>query len=497
MEQGFSTAGAPVVAYAEDCAYVLSELNGRAVLLSRVGEEFAPCSMYDFGRVACTSIALKSSWSAILEHLPDPGSQEKIALSEKLTGDWEQIEDFIREEIRPEGISRELFDELVEVYSRLFPAFGHCSDMAIFLSDNYYSFDPAWGFRGFHTAPDFRTLIEEAFGVYRKDLARAVSKSNGSAISILSYFKDEVSPEQMVKLLGGSELFDGHSAWGFLGATYDEILTELTGFSRLAPTLRFRLIEDLMEQIMVGRERDEDEDANGFSTVNILRDTLVMLETVPEAELKRFRSDRNWDQVHGRAVVASGGTLAPTPEDIPIPRELLGLDGTPMLEHFRLKLLQTAEEFLQAGSKAGLSNCMGKAGYYTKMRKGKSYCFVAQTSSRLVAGIELQRITEGWKVVQVNGPGNQRLGFAKEIEDELLLRLNGNTELSREKDRVRLDAERARRMAERERELPADAHRPVMPVMPEDVFAQLLRAPAIPLAAYVDDERALAELPLD
>jgi hypothetical protein len=34
-------------------------------------------------------------------------------------------------------------------------------------------------------------------------------------------------------------------------------------------------------------------------------------------------------------------------------------------------------------------------------------------------------------------------------------------------------------------------------VMPEEVFAQLLRVPAIPLAAYVDDERALAELPLD
>jgi len=493
MDQGFDRTGAPVAADAEDCVYVLSELNGRTSLLRRVGETFAPYSMYDFGQVACWSVKVGFSWKAILEELPDPDTQEKRVLSEKLTSDWDRIEDFVKQEIQSEGISREFFDELVEVYSRLFPAFGHYSDMVNFMSDNYYSFDPAWNFRSFHSAPDFRTLIEEAFGVYRKDLARAVSKSNGSVISMLSYFKDEISSEQMVRLIEENRDLGDHSAWGFLGSTFDEILSDLSVFSRLAPALKLRLIEDLFEQIMVGRNQDEVEDADGFSTANILRDTLVMLDTVPDSELKRFRSDRNWDQVHGRAVVASGGTIVTAPDSIPVPLEILELDGEPLLIHFRLKLLQTASDFLQAGSKSGLANCMGKAGYYTKSRKGKSYCFVVHTNLELVAGIEIGKVAEGWKVLQLNGPGNRKLEFAKALEDELLLRLNGDTELSREADRARREEKRTRRLAEEEAEPELEFIEDLLP-QPEIVIAvraQLRANPAIPLTAYVAEEAIL------
>jgi len=430
MDYGFDRNGKPVEATAEDSAYTLRVEGDRSFLFRNQRIEEGACSMYHFGQLACWAIRTDFDWKPLLEVLPDPSTTEKIDLQQKLSGDWEQIHAFIDDEIGRD-ISRGAFDDILETFCRLFPAYGHFDDMLNFLSDNYYSFDPSWNFKEYHSAPNFRSLVEEAFGGYRKDLARAVSKSNGSAIALLAHFKDTVTPEQMVELLEMNIPFQC-SSWGCMGINFDLALEELSSLNRLSPTLRFRLAEDLVHRLI--DSEGEDAAYNGFETVAIISDTLTMLQSIPESELKRFRSDKSWDQVHSRAVALASDEDVEALDAIRFPHELEELDGGLILGDLRLMLLRRPVDFLRAGSKSGLDNCMGKAGYYTKAKNGDSYCFVAYGNRELLAGIELKYSDGGWHVLQLNGPHNDAFEEAGAFENELLLRLNGDTTRARKGD---------------------------------------------------------------
>lgn len=430
MDYGFDRNGELIEANSEDSVYALTVKEDRSFLYRSQRIEDGACSMYHFGQLACWAIRTDFDWKPLLSVLPDPGTPEKLDLHEKLSKDWTQIHSFIDDEIGKD-ISRETFEDILETFCRLFPAYGHFDDMVNFLSDNYYSFDPSWNFKEYHSAPSFRKLIEEAFGIYRKDLARAVSKSNGSAMALLAHFKDSVTAEQMVQLLS-MEIPSSCAGWGFLGIRFDEALNDLTSLKLLSPTLRFHLAEDLIHRLV--DSEGEDAAYDGFETVAIIEDTLTMLCSVPREELKRFRSDRTWNQVHSRAVALASEDEVEALEAIRIPQKLEELDGELILGHFRLALLRRPVDFLRAGSKSGLDNCMGKAGYYTKAKNGESYCFVAYENDRLRAGIELKETKEGWRVLQLNGPHNDPLEDAQPFESQLLQRLNGNSELARKGD---------------------------------------------------------------
>lgn len=429
MDYGLNRSGELIEASSIDAVYMLTVQADRS-MLNRVQRDEGPCSMYHFGRIACWSITADFSWKPTLSVLPDPGTPEKISLQKKLSEEWEVIHSFIEDEIGRD-ISRGLFDDILEVFCRLFPAYGHFSDMVNFLSDNYYSFDPSWSFKEYQSAPTFQKLIEEAFGGYRKDLARAVSQSNGSAISLFAHFKDSITPEQMVKALS-MDIPDQCAGWGFLGTRFDEVLEDLSSLDLLSPSLRFHLVEDLVERLKSSSHEEAGYD--GFETAAIIADTLTMLQFVPADELKRFRSDRSWNQVHSRAVALASEDDAEALDALTMPPALENLDGELLPGELRLVLLRRPVDFLRAGSKSGLDNCMGKAGYYTKAKNGESYCLVAYADNTLRAGIELSHSREGWKVLQLNGPHNGAMEDAGDIERELLNRLNGNTSLARKGD---------------------------------------------------------------
>lgn len=427
MEQGFDRLGQLVASDDPNCSYVLAEHSGRPVFYHS-GQGIESASMYSFGRLACWAIKADGfSWQNILELVPDPDTAEKHELKAKLMETEESTIDFVMDEIDPKGISPEIFEQIAELFSRLFPAHGHFEDRWNFLSDNFYSFEPSWSFRSYHTAPDFRTLIEEAFGSYRKDIARAAVSNSGSALALLTRFSSVLTSEQMVELLERSKSAKC-GGWAFLGTSFDTALTHMGSFGRLGGALRLRLVHDLFDRL-------EADGSDGFITAAVVEDTLTMLQSVPDSELKRFRSDRNWDQVHGRAVELASDEEIEGLDPIDFPRAIEDLDRVE-LSSMGLKLLRTPLDYLRAGSESGLNNCMGKAGYYTKAKKGESYCLVGYRDLRLVAGIELEHQDGKWRVLQLNGPKNSKIEDRPELEDELLLRLNGEVEERKPREQV-------------------------------------------------------------
>lgn len=411
MAKGFTDRGLPVEVDSDECGFLLDELNGRPVFRRNGGREEAG-SIYSFGTVACMAMACGFDWAAILEEVPDPATEERFRLRDDLLGRWDDISDFIADEINVKSYSFEAYAQIVELFSRLYPAHGHFLDKCNFLSDNFYSFEPDWRFQTYHTAPDFRTMVEEAFGVYRKDLAREVAKSNGSTIALFSSFSSSVTSEELTELFRTYE----HASfrdWSYLGSGLSRALEDVDSFNRLNRGLRIRLIHDLCKSLLEAQE-------DGFTAANIMEDALVMLRSVPEAELKRFRSDRNWDQVHSRAVELASDEDVSGLEPLSFPAELEALDGQRLQGTTGLKLLRTPLEYLQAGSSSGLANCMGSAGYYTKAKNGQSYCLVGYSSTELTLGIELAVENDKWKVLQLSGPGNRQLKDRASLQGRLI-----------------------------------------------------------------------------
>lgn len=417
MEQRFDAVGSPVAA-GSDWSYLLRERDGRMIFQHRGDSELIAGSMYHFGQLACMAISSGFDWTAVLEALPDPGTSEKEELSSKLLAEEERALDYAFEELSGPRMSLETLRSIIEVYCRLFPAFGHFDDRWIFLSDNFYSFDPTWNYRSFHSAPDFRTLIQEAFGAYRRDLARAVaSGAKGSAISLISRFAGILPAEQLAAALEGFSR-DNSSGYGFMGTDYDLALESLADFSLLNPALKQRLFLDLLS----GVAGDED---NLFLFAALVRDSLIMLSTVPREEYRRFRSDKDWNQFHGRVISLASEERIESLDPLRFPKEISALDGKPLGSTI-LKLLRTPIEFLQAGSKSCLDNCMGKAGYYTRAKNGESYCLVGYQDGKLSFGLELKQEESLWSIAQLTGPSNSALEQRGEIEVELLKILNGS-----------------------------------------------------------------------
>lgn len=457
MDKGFTIQGKLIEADSPECFYLLTTVNNRTALFLK-SSTIDSASIYSFGRLAFHGIQAEANWSTILEHVPDPVNTEKAELKEKLLSQREANRAYLQDELESEAISEDTYEQLTELFSRLFPAYGHFIDKVNFLSDNYYGFEPSWHFDDFHVAPDFKSLVTEAFGVYRKDLARSVAKSSGSTIALLSLFRNSITMEQMIELLEESKL-SSKSGWAIVSQNIRNTVADLSSFDRLNPALRFRLVKDLLATI----EISEDE---VFGDLSMIEDSLTMLASVSSKNLKRFRSDRTWEEVHNRAMELASDESVEKLNSLSLPAMLTQLDGSVMLERLKLRLLRTPLDFVRAGSKHALDNCMAKSGYYSKAKQGESYCLViydllaieecsqetpqisseltavhseitaadstvdnfAQTSEAkgrlstvgLVAGVELQLAGGRWRVLQLKGASNRPLEDRELISSYLL-----------------------------------------------------------------------------
>ncbi len=420
MDKAFDRSGSPTTLGSPSAYLVLTSRNGRPLLQQDRGEGIELISPYSFGGLAAYLIRIDFSWTALLEAVPSPETLEQAELRRSLLSQRGMIQNYYRDEIKASGIADDVYEELVELYSRLFPVFGRFLDSHHFLSDNFYSFDPIWSFRDFQSAPDFHSLLEEAFGCYRKDLARAVARSKGSAICTLSHLWSYFTVEQLVELL---DRFDSRftQGFGYAAKSFEGAMEYSAAFGRLSPRLRYILALDLLELIR-DRERDE------FVFIGLIRDTLVMLESVADSDLKRFRSDRSWDAVHNRAtLLASPDKSMGTAREISFPEVVESLENAHVGDGLSLKLLRVPLEFTLAGSQRGLDNCMGSAGYYTKALNGESYCLIIHRAGELEAALEIafERDSRSWKIVQLNGKGNRKLKDSDRLRATVLELLNG------------------------------------------------------------------------
>lgn len=415
-EYGFDLTGASVNTTDDSCTHILLVKDGRSQFYSKsAGVNSA--SIYSFGvligRILEASKTKESyDWDNILAVLPDPGTDDKITLQKDLLKLEKETRYYAENELGVSNVSTDDYLKLTEIYTRLFPAFGHFNDSSLFIADNFYGFEPVWKVRDYHSAPTFKILIEETFSAYRKDLARAFSASNGSAISLLAQFSGSVTPEQAVKLLS---LPTERSLWGWgiVGDNLSNALADLTQFNRLSNTLRYRLIEDLLETLRTTED--------GWGIATLLEDTFTMLESVTDSDLKRFKSDKTWEQVHGRAIELCSGDGDSKMSTNPIPHEVQSLDGAEICST-KFAILKKPVDFHHAGE--ALNNCMAKAGYFTKFRRGKSISLIGFNGERPAVGLEIALDEGKWKVLQLNGVNNQTLDNRKEIEEALLESLN-------------------------------------------------------------------------
>lgn len=412
MEYGFTKNGKPTTIGADDCTIIVKQEKDRTLLYdSAAGLESS--SMYTFGRIACRVINSKGQWGEVLNRIPDPLNEESVKLREKLISTKHETLEFAKSEIG-QPISDQLVNDLIESFARLFPAYGIFDDRYNFLSDDFYGFEPHWPHRDFHNAPNFKTLVQEAFGVYRKDLARRVAKLSGSNIALFSNFKNSLTPEQLIELI--DEPFSPNlGGWSMLGSNLNTALEDVDSFNRFSPTVRLKLAKDLLASL---------EEGDGFDTASTIQDSLVMLKSVPQDCLKRFKSDRTWSTVHNRAISFASDETIRNIDPIVFPSAIDNLDGKSLTSEWKMKVLRTPWEYLRAGSKDGLDNCMGKSGYYTKAKEGKSYCIVAGDERELKAAIEVSYNEGKWEALQFNGKSNAALPNKEELEDALSMLLN-------------------------------------------------------------------------
>lgn len=416
MEYGFTRNGKITDLAAKDCYFIVKQLPDRTLLYTVEGGENSS-SMYLFGRIVCWAIRANVDWSQILQRIPDPETQESMNLRKKVFSTKKATMDFIQGEIEEKGISESAFDALAEIYVRLFPAYGNFDDRSCFLSDDFYGFEPNWDNETFHSAPNFKIMVKEAFGVYRKDLARKVASLSASSIALFSNFKDSLTPEQLIEIM--DEPLSNHcGGWAMIGVTIAKSLKDSETFNRFSPGMRSRLAKNFVAML---------EDGDGFEATSMVQDCLVMIKSIPDEHMKRFRSDKTWVSIHNRAVHLASEETIQSIDPIDFPAEVLALDEAPISANWQLKLLKTPWDYLLAGNKDGLNNCMGKSGYYTKAKNGDSYCLVAVDSKdkmSLKAAIEIAKGEKGWDILQFNGKSNEQLDNKEELEDELSMILN-------------------------------------------------------------------------
>lgn len=291
----------------------------------------------------------------------------------------------------------------IELYLSCFPIFWRYSvtDESCIVYDGFYGRYLATREEEYHSATSYRELVQGVLGVARKDTLREFRNLNEDQVALLSMFRSLLPPETMLAALKRlpNRFFD-----------YLIDPARYLVLQRLSPTIRLRLFEDTI----LSRVCDP----------GLMNDALNMLEEMADDELRRLKGVRTWMELHNRAMrlTALDGDEEAV---IKTPPELMKLSESTREEAVQLVPLMRASEFLHVGR--ALDICIGTHSYFSRARKGESYCLTGLRDGKPEVAVEVALQNERWKVLQYRGFANELPERHREVSAEWEARLNSFT----------------------------------------------------------------------
>lgn len=328
-------------------------------------------------------------------HFPD--DYERNAAHEAIKAEYDancfdgylMSEEFWEPKDRPESF----YPTLLMLTAYAFPALHHHFSIELDkgLVMGMFS-DMKLGYQDFMSAPTESALADMALGARRKFFRKISEKMTVSELALVHQLSKIVSVDDIDIALSN---FDFTAERGLVEAWYRD-LDQLNNFS---PTVRRRLIRSLFQGYqhtddafdMVARYAEDYSFFKGVSTIEELHDRT--LQIIPEVnEEKRIEK-------------VDSSILANLELSIP---------GT----EFMLRLLVNHGEFLRTGKE--LSTCIGSARYFEESLNGDSYCYQIFDGDTLIGALQVKKVKNSWKVLQIGGVRTAKLDCEQAISSTLL-----------------------------------------------------------------------------
>lgn len=281
---------------------------------------------------------------------------------------------------------REVVDVVLKMVHMAFPVYVNFVDNR--LSDGYYSYNVSdFSPQSFHRAATYREMVTDIFGVYRKDLAKAVLGCTNNTLLWASNFREILDIEAIIEVLKDApRMSDG----------IRKNMELLRDFPKNTITHLFR---------------------NGFSPEVddvMVEDGLSMASHIPFSERKLCKT---WKELHDRGMV----NYSPSEDGVKEINHPAGFEKffqEASFDDLKVVPLRTSYEFIQTGK--DMSVCVGSMGYIMRAFDGQGYCFRLDTKDSPYALVEVQRREDShhWKINQVKGIRNI------DLPSELNLKLN-------------------------------------------------------------------------
>lgn len=272
-----------------------------------------------------------------------------------------------------------------------FPVYGHFVSNRI--SDGFYGVNQNdLESLKRHRAKTYRDLLNEMFGTYRKDLAKAAASAHLNALLWASSFKGLVNIDTLVDGLRSKKIPDAECA---------NNLAPISDFPKSALAQLFlEGIESSIDFIMV-------------------EDALEMARWIPEEDRKLCTS---WKKLHDSGM-ASYSYQVGGGNEVAYPEEFENFFALADFEGFKVFPLRRGQDFIDTG--AVMSVCVGSMPYITRAFHGDGYCFrIDADDNTPYALIEVLKTKEDrtrWKIKQVRGHLNSTIPeeFNEKITEEL------------------------------------------------------------------------------
>jgi hypothetical protein len=308
----------------------------------------------------------------------------------------EIMEFFLKEEYNAK-LSFAQRDSLCELFEQLFPVYWRyaITSHTCILYDGFYGRGPSEAYLPYQSSLTYEELIENVFGVARKDTLREGRKIDAMGLNLAYVFRDILPTEVILQELSTHE---GH----FAEFPIDQ--ESYSSLARLSAPIRRRLFADLIMDFKLDAQ--------------VVSDALDLLNVIPEDRLKRLKGTNNWNQLHRRLMIHCDAVDG---DQIIKPPTILERLEEPC-HGIVFKPLRNAKDFVTLGD--WLDICIGKAGYFMRAVRGESYCLVGLIDEIPYAALEL-KVSEGvWKVNQLRRENNEWLDNQKLMIGLIEERLN-------------------------------------------------------------------------
>jgi hypothetical protein len=279
----------------------------------------------------------------------------------------------------------------LDIHAASFPLFSHFVKNR--LSDGYYGGAYELESKSYHRAKDYKEFLTRMFGVYRKDLAKAVAASDISNILWAAGFAEILEIDSIIEALR-------ENVSKFSGDMITKVDT-LAGFPRVA-------LKSLL--------------AEGFSSnvdFILIEDALEMAPWVPEEERKFCRT---WKELHDRGM-AHYSYHEETNSEIEHTNEFEKFFAQAEIENHVISPLRNVASFISTGKRMDV--CVGSSPYVRRAFAGDGYCFRVDKENNapyaLVEVLKSKKTTGAWCVNQIQGEKNCNIpeDFTGKIKTEL------------------------------------------------------------------------------